>query len=633
MNQNQPNPKSGTYFIVVLLSFLSLNTFAQKAPVKYGNVNLEDLKMTVCEIDSSAPAVVLCSYGSFDADNFLFTHHYRVKILKKEGYDLATRKFPTSNKYNVKGKTYNLVDGEIVTDKLKSGSVFSEKVTGNYYLVNVAMPNVKEGSVIDLVITYDGFPFLWYFQENIPVRWSELRIETLKGLSYQKNFFGYERLSINESGRWVAENVPAFKPEPFMDSRENYITKFEFDITSLYIPGYYYNDIASDWNEVSETLLDSHYFGSVLKTGYEINKAAKEFKDSDLTDIEKLKAALDYVHEIEFDGSDRCFSTEESFSYNLREKTGNSADLNLMLIKLLDKMDFTVYPVVLSTKDNGLLSPVNPSLRKLNYVLAYVKLDTNYVLVDATDDLLPYYMLPEKCLNWHGRLVHEDMSQWVDLKPTKKDEELVYYDVKLEEDLTLSGQISYRRNGYAAYDFRKKYNTFSTRDDYIESLTEKYHGLSVLNSDIKYLDSIYYPINDSYDVTIEDKVFNMDSTLYLQLSLFEQMEENPFKADERKYPVDFSVPVTRTAIVNITLPDNYKVVELPKPAKVVLPNNNASFIFSARQLGNTITLNHKLVIDKTMFVLDEYEYLKLFYNEIIKKEAEPVVIEIANNDL
>ena len=104
-----------------------------------------------------------------------------------------------------------------------------------------------------------------------------------------------------------------------------------------------------------------------------------------MTDVEKLKAALDYVHEIEFDGSDRCFATEVNFTYNLREKKGNSADLNLMLIKLLDKMDFTVYPVVLSTKDNGLLSPVNPSLRKLNYVLAYVQIDSNYVLVDATD--------------------------------------------------------------------------------------------------------------------------------------------------------------------------------------------------------------------------------------------------------
>ena len=624
------NPMKPKLFslLTVLFCLISFSVNAQKKNIKYGKIDIKDLEMTVCEMDSSAPALILYSYGYFDAGNFSFTHHYRVKIFKKEGYSLANRKFPTSKKYNVKGKTYNLVDGEIVEDKLRSESIFAEKVFDNYYLLNVAMPNVKEGSVIDLEITYNGFPSKWYFQENIPVQWSELKIERMTNVSYTKNFFGYEGLSVNENGHWIAKNIPAFKPEPYMNSRENYITKFEFEITAVN-----YKDFASNWEEVTETLLESTYFGLVLKTGSAISKEAKEIEEKYSDEVDRLKAALDFIHEIEYNGLERVESTESSFTYNLREKAGNSADINLMLIKLLKKMDFEVYPVVLCTKDKGFLSPINASLRKLNYVVAYVKLGDEHVLVDATEKLLPYYLLPERCLNWRGRLIAEDTDQWINLAATKKNQELVYYELALEENMLLTGKLSHRRNDYAAYNFRKEYEQYASIDDYIESLNEKYHGLTVLDADIQFIDSIYYPVTDSYEVQIANQVYDMDSTLYLTFALFERIEENPFKAAERKYPVDFAIPIQKSGIIKIKLPDNYKVVELPKPAKIVLPDKAASFVYSTSNVGSDILMQFKLNINKTMFLMDEYEYLKMFYNEIIKKEAEPVVIKINGHDL
>jgi len=171
--------------LLVLFTFSFLISQAQKAPMKFGKVNIEDLKMTEYELDTTAPAVVLCSYGYYDNTNYQFVHLMRVKIFKKEGYDFATRKFATGDKSSVRGKTFNLVDGEIVAEKLSTKSVFREKIMDNYYMVSVAMPNVKEGSVIDLEIKYTGFPTVWYFQEEIPVVWSELRIEPLNYITYR----------------------------------------------------------------------------------------------------------------------------------------------------------------------------------------------------------------------------------------------------------------------------------------------------------------------------------------------------------------------------------------------------------------------------------------------------------------
>ncbi|HEY9113965.1 MAG TPA: hypothetical protein VIN10_04650 [Bacteroidales bacterium] len=618
-----------------LAFFMLCSTFAfsQKSPIKFGDVSMEDLEMTECDIDPSAAAVVLCSYGRFNADQFKFYHNYRVKIFKKEGYNLASRKFATSNEYSLRGKTYNLVDGKIVEDKLNSDNVFREKITDYNYILNVAMPNVKEGSIIDLEIVYDGFPSNWYFQEDIPVKWAELRIEPHPYLTFRKNVFGYEPMVINEEGRWAVENIPAFKEEPFMDSRENYITKFEFDITSISVPGRYYENIASTWEDVSETLMDASRFGEILKTSTTLNKTAKEIDEMYPTQEEKLKAAIEYVHQVEFNGRRRVEASEQTFNTVLYNKTGNSADINLMLIKLLNKMNFFVYPVVLSTKENGFLSPIYPSLNKLDYVVAYIKMDENYYLVDATDKLLPYYMLPERCLNWRGILVDDELTQWVDLNSNKTDKELVYYDLKLEEDNSFSGKLSNRRNDYAAYKFRKKYGEYAGIEDYTAYLHEKNPGLTIYDVDIQNLNDVYSPIMDNYTVKIENQVYQMDSILYLELTLFEQMEENPFKAEIRKYPVDFAVPIEKNGIVKITIPDNYEVMELPSPVKFALTDDKASFIYSISQMGNIISLQYALKINNTLFVLDQYNELKAFYNEVIKKEAEPVVLKIKSNEI
>lgn len=52
--------KAITMFCALLLSF---SAPAQKPPIKFGNVPLEDLKMTIYNLDSSATAVVLADYG------------------------------------------------------------------------------------------------------------------------------------------------------------------------------------------------------------------------------------------------------------------------------------------------------------------------------------------------------------------------------------------------------------------------------------------------------------------------------------------------------------------------------------------------------------------------------------------
>ena len=255
------------HVLFLLFALLLINVVhAQKPPMKYGKVDQADLDMKVYPADSSAAAVVLCNYGYFSSRDFQFVHQKRIKILKEEGKSQGDFYVPASEKAVVKGQIVNMENGVPVVTKLGKESIFIEQVSKNQYRARVAFPNVKVGSVIDVEFYYTGLPTLWRFQETIPVRWSELIIEDNQYLSFRKNAVGFTPFFVSTDSRWVTKDVPAFKSEPFINNYENYMSRFDIEISSIHIPGELYKDYATTWEAVAEALNKESNFGQELYT-------------------------------------------------------------------------------------------------------------------------------------------------------------------------------------------------------------------------------------------------------------------------------------------------------------------------------------------------------------------------------
>jgi len=614
--------------LLVIIISLFFHGYSQKAPIKFGKIDKKYLEMTVCDIDSTAPAVILCDYGYFNGNTFKFTRLLRIKILTKEGYEWANRTFSTYSKSNIRGITYNLEDGEIVKEKLKRSSIFSDHVYDNYYRMRIAMPNVKVGSVVDIEFTYSWLPSDWYFQQMIPVLRSELVIESSTYVTFRKNFFGYVPLSEASANRWVAVNVPAFKKESFMNSYENYISKFEIEIMKVSFPGLYLN-FSADWDGVCRSLKEMGKFGVPLNAGNSfINGMAKVIKKKNTTDKEKVIAAMDTLHSIKWNGDEWLYTSERELKFQYDKGVGNSTDINIGLIVLLKKLGFEVYPVALSTRSNGLLSEIKPSLDKLNYVVAYAKVDGEFVLLDATEELLPYYLLPVRCLNQRGRIIDKDTSVWVDMNSKNKHKKVAMYNLTLEDDMTLTGSIDYARYDYAAYYWRKNFEEATDEDEYIDNLTQTMDGLTIEEATFSNVYDIYQPVKESYDVTIENIAIQMDSLIYLPLMVFESIEDNLFNSKTREYPIDFAYLRERSGVINITLPPNVEVVEIPKPLMLSMPGKSLDYVYSLAQMGNKLILNYRLRVNKPIVSMLEYNELRTFYEYIIEKEAEPVILKL-----
>ena len=642
---------------VILLAGILGIIHAEKAPIKFGQISKADLINDVYAPDTSAPAVILCDYGYYTEKSYQTVRTLRIKILTKEGYYLANQIFSTHDKTAIRGITYNLVNNEIVETRLKNESVFRTKITDYFYEIRVAMPNVQVGSIIDIEFTYDGIPFEWDFQQEIPVLHSELILEPSVYIKFNKNYFGYIPLTEISSNHWIATHVPAFKPEPFMTSSKNFRSRFEFDIEEVSIPGQtkiysntrgtyqreysgYYQAYSKSWESIRTMLLDNkhilswgfltflyEHFGLSLANDSYLNEIAKDIKLRFPDRDERIKAAYKYTKQIKWDKTYRLVAEKSFLSGAFKEGKGSSAEINLALVQLLRKLGMDAGPVIMSTRSNGRLSEAHPSFNKLNYVIAAVFTEYDTILLDATEEKCPYYLLPLRSLNGKGQFIDKDRAGWVQLSTDKKDRQMTVYSLAVGDDLSLKGKLSVLKGDYAALNFRNDYATFNSDEEYLNDFKKEKKGLKIVSHKIDNIDSLYKPVNEEFEIICNHSVSEMDGELYIVPLLYDQIKENPFKVSDRLYPIDFGYARDKTIIVNYTFPQGYNIANLPADINLKLPGNSASFSCKSTVSEGKITVLFKFNINNSVILQTEYADLREFYNQIIAKQAEPIVLK------
>ena len=655
--------------------------FSQETPIKAGKVSMEELQLQRCEIDTNARAMVLCDEGKsyFDYNsNTGWTLHFdrllRVKIFTNEGYDWADHeielyKTPSSKEKLGKLKcfTYNLKDGKIVKEKLKSSDVYYEERTKNREYAKFSMPQVREGSVIEIEYSIISEFFFnlnsWYFQKDIPIAWSEYTIDIPEFLIYKMDMRGYIPLYINESGsesrsvmltekvstgdkyvrssafetgvydyvvnikHWVAKDVPAFIKEEPLTSVENYISKMDFELAS-YEPRYgQHEHYTKTWEDINELLLSDGDFGMQLNGGGFIKDMAEEIAAAAATPEERMVIAYNTIKNHMKWTEINSVSTSQSLRGAFNDGKGNSADINLLLVLLLDKLEIDSDPVVLSTRAHGIVSPIQPTLSKFNYVIAAAYIGDAVYLMDATDPMVPFGLLPKRDLNDQGRIISKKRPGWVNLMIDRPFKDFTMSSFTINDDLVLTGGMQTGCNDYAALAARKKVNSYTSEDDYIQSIKDKHPGLQVTEYELINRTDYNEPYKEKFQVTLSDQIVDACDILYFTPMFTAAIDENPFKLEERKYPVEYPYTMDMGYMASITIPEGYTIDEVPQNAMVQLPNKAGSFIYSVTQMGNVLQVMSKIQINKNFFLPDDYEFLKAFYDHIITKHGEQVVLK------
>jgi hypothetical protein len=647
-----------------LLLFLFAGSFvrAQQPPkVKFEKVSDEEMKMSVYEADTSAVAVILFDDGASEVNwitgqGFMLNYErfVRIKILKQAGTEWANFSIPLYTEMNskeeikgIKGVTTNFENGKMVQTEMKKEAIFKESENKYWDMVRLTLPSVKVGSVIDLKYSISSPMFwnlrTWAFQYTIPVKWSRYRVNYPEYFIYNHSSMGYHPLKSQEHTTrnttieqnvnytehyydYVACDIPALKEEPYLTTLDNYTTKMKFELASMNLiaVGGRIHTFTETWADIARRLLEDEDFGSQIKSANYASDGITKLLNGVTDENQKMLALYTYIqHAIKWNGS-KNYIPSKSLKKIYNEKTGNSADINLLLIALLKEAGLEASPVILSTRENGLVSFVHPSINDINYVIARVIVNGTPILLDATEPNLQAGLIPFRCLNGTGRLIRNGSVDEVALtNPRSSKNTLV--NLELSEG-KFSGKLYSRNTGFSAYNFRQAVKDAGGQKEYFDKLKNQSDEFTPLDYEFTNLDSIYLPVSRKYNITVPNETDDAD-ILYFNPILADRTTENPFTSPTRVFPVDFGSSSSDVYQLTLQIPKGYKIEEVPQSKSFTIPGKGASYFYQMTQTESAITLSTRFTLDKTLFLPSEYGALREFFNEVAAKEAEQIVLK------
>lgn len=645
---------------------LPLFSFAQD--FAFDNVTAEELNMKRYDKDTTAHAVVLQEYGeskmSLGTDDYVklfFAYHAKIKILDNQGFDEGTVTIPLSANENFKeilsglsGFTeYTDNDGKVQKLKLDPGEIYKINKTSHSLDIKFAFPGLKKGCVIEYKFRIET-PFYsryrpWFFQADIPKVYSEYEVHipafwkynaVIKGpLKLTKKNIDAEQRCFLEGGAssdclhmvFGMSDIPAFIGEEFMTSPKNFLSAVYFEMIEDTNPftgrEFHY---ARNWADVDKEFKELESFGGQLKKADKLKNALTLLTMGKSTDLDKAREIYAFIKKSVKWNEEESPVSREGILKAIEAHTGNAADINIALVSSLNAVGLNAEPVLISTRDNGVVNQLFPTMDDFNYVIAKLNIGTQSYFLDATEPLLGFGVLPMRCLNGQGRVMSiSKPSYWIDIDAGQKETTLITIDLTLQSDGKMKGNFIHYSSGYAAYLKREQIKKFNSLDEFVEAHQQPTTGrLHITKSEINNVDSLDKPLVETYEIEFDLKQnTGEDGKLMINPFTFDHVTNNPFKLAERSFPVDKGMPGERKYILTMHLPDNYVVEDALKPESMALPNQGGKFVSDFQQYDKMFVYSHITQFSRSVYWPAEYASLKEFYNRIIQSERQNIILK------
>lgn len=651
---------------ILFLLFLSLTTHAQN--FNFGSITYDDYEFDRKKLDSNANAVVLKEFGtaSIQRDDItgslelIFEQHVKIKIYNKEGFKEANIVIPTYKDESreetisdLKASTFNYVDNNFVETIMDRKAIFTENRSKYTRLTKFTLPNLKEGSIIEYSYRLKSpnlFNFrTWEFQGDIPKVISEYLVYIPGIYNYNVSLRGFQKLTDQKSElskeclrlsgvaidcskiTYVMKNIPAFIEEDNMTAPSNFKSAIYFELSDVQNLNGSKTSYTKTWKDIDYELSSYKTLGDQMKRKDVFKDLIPEITKGSSTDLDKAKAIYNYIKkQIKWNNYYGKYA-EDNIKKALENRSGNVADINLSLIAALSAAGLDAEAVILSTRDNGTVNKLYPVMSDFNYLVAKVNIADKSYLLDATEPLLPFGLLPLRCINDQGRVINlKKPSYWIDLKASQKTTTSYILMGKMTTDGKITGTLTTYTMGYAAYSKRKDILRYNSPDEYVEKLDERLTRIKILDHQILNLDSVENSLIEKYEVefTINDGT-NRDQ-FYFSPFFINTISKNPFNLNERTYPVDLGAASDERIVINVLLPEKYQLLEKPKDMAIALPDAGGKYLLQTGLDENTISVSQILQFNNAIYQPGEYLFLKEFYSKIIQNQKTEFLLKKAN---
>lgn len=654
-------------FVTLLFVVVFLNANAQE--FELGKVSIKELQEKEHPKDTTAAAAVLFkkakTYFVYHSGKGYTVNHeneIRIKIYKKEGLKWANF-IVNFQAGNVKTEAdilkfsncvaYNLENGAVVETKLRDEGTFKTNVNKYYNEASITMPNVKVGSVIEIKYILKSqrnvrFP-VFYFQYDIPVNYAEYMTDIPEVLIYKpirtghikvssdiklvnaynsysfKNNQNDDALFSHIQSTYKAENIPALLSENFVDNIRNYRSSIQHELERTRFPNEGVKDYSITWEGVAKDIFDYDSFGKELNKQKYFEQDLPKILENTTTDTEKLIAIFKFVQNKMNWNKNYAIMADKGVKQAYVDETGNIAEINFILIAMLNSVGIKTDPVLISTVENGI--PVYPNRTVFNAVIAAAQVNGKQILLDASSKYSQPNVLPLEDLNWTGRLIKKDgISQEINLFPNELTTESTTLMVAIDNNGKITGKARNIKTDYDAFSFREK-NEGISKEIYLEKLESNLNGIQINEYSVDNSKDVSKPIIENFTFTADNQCEIIGGKIYFSPLLFFTEKTNPFVQEKRQMPICFGYPKQSKYNVSIEIPEGYVVESIPKPIKISTAENVAHFTLNIFSEERKVQVQITREINTAIVSAEYYDTLKDFYQKMIDKLNEKIVLK------
>ena len=654
--------------LFVLLTAAALP--AQSVPqVVFGVVSDEDRKLTEAPGDTTAEAYVLYDrqsldfeYSDVEGPSLVETFHQRVKLLRPSSFERANVTLTYRREYeevgDVEGFVHLPTGGSI---PLAAKDIIDEKVDDEDNVVRFTFPRISEGAIIEYRYTLRSrsilVPTPFVFQQNIPVRYAQF--DAIIPPYYGYVSLGTANLDVNEikitkrawgpklnygaynTGKdkiehseiiWAKHDLPSFRTQPYCNNATDYLPKIQLQLQSVQYPNQPKHEIFGTWEETVESLQERQDFGRYYRNKINYSKVWKAFEPeiaNAATDAEKIAAAYRFVTQ-NVNWNDRyrwLASTSPNKVFD--DKSGNSADLNIMLLSLLNEAGIEAHPLLVSLRNTGAPIEQYPLLDQFNHLMVYTEATGQPLFLDAGDPDRPAGLPRWDALNHRGWVGDKKNPRWVTIEvPSSRKVTMV--EMQIQPDGTMTTKLQGRLENYFAFEGRNILHGATAERDkpVVREITAGFPESTVTSFTL--LDGkADRPEVLDYEALLSMPAGEaMDDYIYLQPVLFPVLDGDLADTEERTMPIDFAYPWEQRYIANIHLPEGYALEEAPAPIRVKAADGSMLASFSAEEhTPGLLSVRLTVQLDRTVYAAHEYPALRDMYRRVIELQESLLVLK------
>jgi len=576
------------------------------------------------------------------------THRKAFKILRPGGRDKGTlyvyfdsqTDVPSLKAWGITaaGEEFEVKKGDAIT------AGYSEELYSDTRYLVLKIPGAQVGSVVGYEYQQLERPSVlqavWAFQDEIPMRRGRFVLELPSSWTYTATWRNRDPVKPQQTGNnrwtWELNDVEPVKSEPAMPTWRAIAGEFEVSFAP--------RDAASQnngsWAQIGR------WYGQTANGRKEVTPAirdkAREIVRGAADPMQKIAWLASYVqHNIRYVaieigiGGYQPHAAQEVFASGY----GDCKDKATLLSAMLHEIGVDSYYVLINNKRDH-LAPDFPSMLGFNHVILAIRLPDGanpdalapilhhaklgrLLLFDPTDYTTPLGYLPPYLQASQGLLVTDTDGELVQtpLLPPVANRLLRTARFTLDANGVLKGTVDEVRFGPFATDLRESLLNLPAkqRQTVLQSiLTGLIDGAVLTGARIAALHDSDANLAISYDLTVPAYAQHSGNLFLFRSCVLGHKSSSLLEGKPRTQPVVFSHAASESDAIDITLPADYALDEVPRNATYEYPF--ATYKSEITASGHLLHYTRTYELKDVRVPLEKLADLKKFYSDIADEE-------------